>query len=93
MRRLDEACPVVRFSFDGRDIEAREGDSVAAALFAAGSGLTRHSVVSGELRAPYCMMGACFECLAEIDGLPNQQTCMIRVRPGMNVRSGGVGDA
>jgi D-hydroxyproline dehydrogenase subunit gamma len=93
MRRLDEAGPVVHFTFDGRDMEARDGDSVAAALFATGSGLTRSSVISGELRAPYCMMGICFECLAEIDGVPNRQACMVRVRPGMNVSSSGVRDA
>ncbi len=72
MRRLDETGPVVRFTFDGRDVEAREGDSVAAALFAAGSGLARRSAVSGEPRAPYCMMGVCFECLAEIDGVAHR---------------------
>lgn len=84
---------MVRFTFDGRDMEAREGDSVAAALFAAGSGLTRRSAVSGEPRAPYCMMGVCFECLAEIDGVPNRQACMVQVRPGMTVASRGVDDA
>ena len=93
MRRLDEAGPVVRFTFEGRDIEAREGDSVAAALFATGNGLTRRSAVSGELRAPYCMMGVCFECLAEIDGVPNRQACMVQARHGMKVSRDGVDDA
>jgi predicted molibdopterin-dependent oxidoreductase YjgC len=31
-------------------------------------------------------MGVCFDCLMEIDGVPNQQACMIRVRDGMKVR-------
>lgn len=87
MRRLDEAgeAAVVRLTFEGREIEAREGDSVAAALLAAGVGPIRESVVSGEPRAPYCMMGVCFECLAEIDGVPNRQACMVPVRDGMTV--------
>ena len=32
------------------------------------------------------MMGACFECLAVVDGRPNVQTCMTPVRDGMRVR-------
>ena len=37
-------------------------------------------------RAPFCMMGACFECLVEIDGRANQRACQVRVRGGMRVR-------
>ena len=32
------------------------------------------------------MMGVCFDCLAEIDGVANRQSCMIEVRPGMRIR-------
>jgi D-hydroxyproline dehydrogenase subunit gamma len=97
MRRLEEegtgAGAVIRFTFEGREVEAREGDSVAAALIAAGIGPIRSSAVSGEPRAPYCMMGVCFECLVEIDGLANRQACMVRVRPGMHVAPGSMPDA
>ena len=31
------------------------------------------------------MMGVCFECLVEIDGELNQQSCQIGVTPGMTV--------
>jgi hypothetical protein len=31
------------------------------------------------------MMGACFECLAVVDGRANVQTCMVLVRDGMRV--------
>jgi predicted molibdopterin-dependent oxidoreductase YjgC len=33
------------------------------------------------------MMGACFECLVEIDGVPSRQSCMVEVKAGMRVRS------
>jgi NADH dehydrogenase/NADH:ubiquinone oxidoreductase subunit G len=33
------------------------------------------------------MMGACFECLVEVDGAFNSQACMLRVKQGMVVRS------
>jgi hypothetical protein len=32
------------------------------------------------------MMGVCFDCLAEIDGVPNRQSCMVEARPGMQIR-------
>jgi predicted molibdopterin-dependent oxidoreductase YjgC len=32
------------------------------------------------------MMGTCFECLMEIDGVQNRQTCMVTVADGMIVK-------
>jgi predicted molibdopterin-dependent oxidoreductase YjgC len=67
-------------------IQARPSDSVAVALLAAGVNTTRTTAASGAPRGPYCMMGACFECLAEVDGVANVQTCMTEVRDGMRIR-------
>ena len=72
--------------FDGTPVRARACDSVAVALLAAGITATRTTPVSGARRGPYCMMGACFECLAVVDECPNVQTCMTPVRDGMQVR-------
>jgi predicted molibdopterin-dependent oxidoreductase YjgC len=33
------------------------------------------------------MMGVCFECLLEIDGLQNRQACLTTVREGMKIRT------
>jgi len=71
--------------FDGRAIVARAGDSVAAALLAGGVAVTRQTPVTGAARGPYCMMGACFDCLAVVDGRPSVQTCMTPVRDGMRI--------
>ena len=76
----------VVFSFEGRPVEAEEGDTVATALLAAGAGATRTSAVSGAARGAYCMMGVCFECLVEVDGVPNRQGCLVAVTEGMAVR-------
>ncbi len=76
----------VGITFDGTPFRVPAGISVAAALLAAGVGNFRESVVGGTPRAPYCMMGVCFECLVEIDGEPSRQSCLITVRDGMNVR-------
>lgn len=72
-------------TFDGRPVPAREGDTVAVALLASGIRSTRTTARSGAPRGPYCMMGACFECLAIVDGVPNVQTCLTSVRAGMRV--------
>jgi len=87
-RRLpDIQSATVTFSFDDQPLEAHQGDSVAAALLAAGKTQTRTTAVSGAGRGPYCMMGICFECLVEIDGVQNLQGCMVEVAEGMDVRS------
>jgi predicted molibdopterin-dependent oxidoreductase YjgC len=71
--------------FAGRAVTAREGDSVAAALLAAGIQVFRTTSISGAPRGPFCMMGACFECLAEVDGRSGVQTCMTPARHGMHI--------
>lgn len=85
-RRLhDVEQRIIRMTVDGRPIEARSGDSVAAAMLAAGLNQTRVSAVSGAPRGPYCMIGVCFECLVTIDGVGNRQGCLIPVVDGMSV--------
>jgi hypothetical protein len=74
-------------TWNGRDIPARPGDSIATALLAAGITATRTTAISATPRGPYCMMGACFECLAQVDGIPNTQACMTPVRDGMRVET------
>jgi sarcosine oxidase subunit alpha len=87
-RRLPEATgKSVHLTVDGRTIKAREGDSVAAALLAAGLASTRESPVSNAPRAPYCMMGVCFECIVTIDGVGNRQGCLVPVADGMVVET------
>jgi len=73
------------FHFDGKEIRAREGDSIAAALLAAGERVTRTTPVGRAPRGPFCMMGACFDCLAEVDGVAGVQTCLVPARAGMRV--------
>ena len=72
--------------FEDQPIYAHEGDSIASALLANGICATRNTAVSGASRGPFCMMGACFECLAEVDGRAGIQTCMVAAREGMRIR-------
>jgi predicted molibdopterin-dependent oxidoreductase YjgC len=85
-RRLPEPTAAsVTISVDGKPIAARVGDSVAAALLAAGIVVCRTTPVGEAPRAPYCMMGVCFDCLVAIDGIGSRQACLVRVRDGMRV--------
>lgn len=84
-RRLHEPDDPLRLTFEGDEIIAQRGDSIAAALFVAGVDATRESPVSGAPRAPFCMMGSCFECLVLVDGV-EVQACMIPAAEGMDVR-------
>jgi predicted molibdopterin-dependent oxidoreductase YjgC len=77
----------VSITVDGKPVRARGGDTVAAALFAAGIESCRTTPMSGAPRAPYCMMGVCFECLVVIDGVGNRQGCLVRVRDGMRIET------
>ncbi len=74
------------FDFEGRTVLACPGDTVAAALLAGGHWRFRSTPVRGAPRGPFCMMGVCFDCLVEIDGIANRQACMIEAREGMQVK-------
>ena len=84
--RPDSGRPTVAVQIEGRSVHVPEGASAAAAVLIAGLGSIRDTAIGGGARAPYCMMGVCFDCLAEIDGVPNRQSCMIAARPGMRIR-------
>lgn len=85
-RRTRPLTDPVTIEFEGRPIEADHGDSVAAALLAAGIADFRSSLLDGSPRGPHCLIGNCFDCLVEVDGQPNIQSCRTMVRPGMNIR-------
>src|SRR5437868_2022527 len=84
--RPDGLIGTVRVEVEGRTVMVPPGASAAAAVLLAGLPSLRDTPVRDSPRAPYCMMGVCFDCLAEIDGVPNRQSCMIAARPGMQIR-------
>lgn len=75
----------VTLTVEGQEIAALQGDTVAAAMLVAGFTYTRITPVKEKQRAPYCMTGNCFDCLVEINGIPNQRACQILVQDGMRV--------
>ena len=83
--RREPGAGAVAVLVEGQRILVPAGASAAAAFLVAGLAGVRESPVDGAPRAPYCMMGVCFECLAEIDGVPNRQSCMVEARAGMRL--------
>ena len=79
---LDETTPRVTVQFEGRELPLRAGENLAAEMLAAGVMPFRKTPVSAAPRNPFCMMGACFDCLVEIDGV-TRQACMTEVSAGM----------
>ena len=70
------------------------GTTVAAMALLQGIRTTRTTPVSGSQRAPFCMMGVCYDCLMVIDGKANQRACVTYVKQGMQVEvQQGVGPA
>lgn len=83
--RTDVRPATVNLLIDGRAVAVPAGATVAAAVLALGLPHIRRTPVTGAARLPYCMMGVCFDCLATIDGVPNQQACMVTAEEGMRV--------
>jgi D-hydroxyproline dehydrogenase subunit gamma len=86
-KRLAERGAPVAITVDGKSISARAGDTVASALLAAGIDHCRTTPVTGTPRAPYCLMGVCFDCLVTVDGVGSRQGCLMPVRQGMTVET------
>jgi predicted molibdopterin-dependent oxidoreductase YjgC len=73
----------VTVTFAGQTLSARDGQSVAAALTAAGVRSWRTTRRGERPRGLFCGIGACFDCLLTIDGRPAQRACLVPVRDGM----------
>lgn len=73
------------FSFDGRPISFTDGQSVGAALTAAGVRSWRTTRIEGRPRGLFCGIGICFDCLVVVDGRPNQRACLLTARAGLAV--------
>lgn len=79
-----EQAALVPVQFDGKDYMLPEGANLAASLLAAGVSVFRNTPASGAPRGPFCMMGVCYDCLVEIDGV-TRQACQTLVSANMQV--------
>ena len=72
---------------DGERVPAHHGETLAAALLAAGRRALRLTAGRGEPRGVYCAMGVCGECVMVVDGEPGVRTCVTLASPGMTVHT------
>jgi D-hydroxyproline dehydrogenase subunit gamma len=77
----------IEFTFDGENINAITGQSVAAALLAANQRALRKTRFNNNDRGVFCGIGVCFDCLVVVDGITNQRACLIEAKPGMKVQT------
>jgi hypothetical protein len=85
-RKLPDATETsVTVFIDDVPVPAAAGETAAAVLLRQAEPWAHVAAVSGARRAPYCMMGVCFDCLAVVDGVASVQTCLIEVRDGMRI--------
>ncbi|MCX6556135.1 MAG: (2Fe-2S)-binding protein [Candidatus Aminicenantes bacterium] len=75
----------IHIRVNGRLVAAVLGETVLAALTAAGYKVLKKSNVRGEPRGPFCGMGVCYECLVTIDGVPKQRSCMVEAADNMEI--------
>ena len=84
----------VEIILNGQHLQVPKGTTVAANALSRNLHFTRTTPVSGSKRAPFCMMGVCYDCIMVIDGQANQRACSVYVRDGMRIDTQqGVGPA
>ena len=71
---------------DGEKITAYPGETVAAALTAAGKQILNYTAHQSP-RGIFCGIGICWSCIVEINGIPNQRACQTLAVPGCQVRT------
>ncbi len=76
---------LVRFKFDGRQVEAYEGDTIGSALYASGRRIFSRSFKYHRPRGLMCCAGQCPNCIVSVDGAPGARACTEQVREGMKV--------
>lgn len=76
----------ITFYVDAQPIKARDGDTIASALVAAGWVVFRKTEKRHEPRGIFCAIGKCTDCVMTVDGIPNVRTCITPVRQGMQVK-------
>jgi predicted molibdopterin-dependent oxidoreductase YjgC len=77
----------VVITVDSKQVEAYEGEPIAAALYAAGIKVFRTTRKYKEPRGVFCNRGRCTDCIMKVDGKPNVRTCITMVKEGMKIES------
>ncbi len=77
----------VKIIVDGNELEAFEGEMIAAALLANGHKKFRYTKKYHLPRGIYCGIGRCTDCIMTVNGIPNVRTCITPVEEGMVIKT------
>jgi sarcosine oxidase subunit alpha len=77
----------LKFYFQNEAVEAKSGDTIAAALYRDGQRIFSRSFKYHRPRGLLCVFGKCPNCLMNVDGIPNVRTCITPVRDEMKVKA------
>ena len=77
----------IEFTFDGKQIDAFEGDTLGSALAAKNIKVLSRSFKYHRPRGLLCVSGQCPNCLVEVNGSPNIRACTTKVENKMDVKS------
>src|SRR5436309_16122559 len=80
----------VTFTFDGKKVQAYQGDTIGSALFASGQRVFSRSFKYHRRRGLLCCSGGCPNCMMRVDGVPNVRVCTEPVREGAHVHAQNV---
>lgn len=81
------ARKMVKFTYDGKELEGYEGEPIATALKAAGVMVHRYTAKKHEPRGIFCAIGRCTDCVMIVNGEPNIRTCITPLEEGMTVQT------
>lgn len=84
---VQEKGSLVKFYFDGKEIEGFEGEPIATALKAAGVMVHRYTKKEHKPRGIFCAIGRCTDCVMVVDGVPNVRTCITPLKAGMDIKT------
>lgn len=77
---MSKAC--IQFRFDGEPITAVAGQSIGAALIAAGHRSWRRTRFDDAPRGIFCGIGICFDCLVTVNDRSNRRACLVEAKTG-----------
>jgi sarcosine oxidase subunit alpha len=76
----------VQIYLNRKKIKAYEGETILAALYAAGIKSYSESVKYSRPRGFFCGIGKCSSCLMRVNGIPRVRTCLTLVEDGMTIK-------
>jgi len=77
----------IEFYFNDKKLTGYDGEPIAASLLANGIKTIRACEITGDSRGIFCGIGHCYECRAEVNGIPNVRTCLTPNRQDTKVIS------